>query len=115
MDSNISGIFVMAAGDIRAINAKIKASTPRLKSEMYFLFIRLWVRFDVLLNIKRPNNILSVPIDNNTTESTVTTTSADRLGNPNDSTREDSIRDTDPDPICTARNHFGESYLTNTG
>ena len=53
-------------------------------------------------------------MDSRATESTVTTTSAERVGNPNDNTREDRMSETNPDPIWTARNHLGESYLSNT-
>lgn len=53
-------------------------------------------------------------MDNNATESTVTITSAETVGNPNNNTREDNMSDTNPDPICTARNHLGVSYLSNT-
>src|ERR671919_469181 len=108
MDNNTAGIFIAVAGDMRAIKAKIKASNPRAKSGIYFFFARLWVRSEVVLNTNRPNKILSIPMDNSATKSTVTITSAGRVGNPNDNTREDNISDTSPDPICTTRNHLGE-------
>ena len=69
---------------------------------------------DALLNTNRPNRILSIPMDKSATESTVTIMSAETVGNPNDNTREDSMSETNPDPICTARNHLGVSYLSNT-
>ena len=43
-------------------------------------------------------------MDNSATESTVTITSAERVGNPKYHTREDSMSETIPDPICTVRN-----------
>jgi hypothetical protein len=52
-------------------------------------------------------------MDNNETARTVTITSAETVGNPNNNTREDSMSETNPDPICTAGNHLGESYLSN--
>jgi hypothetical protein len=53
-------------------------------------------------------------MDNNATARTVTITSAETVGNPNNNTKEDSMSETKPDRICTARNHLGESYLSNT-
>lgn len=45
-------------------------------------------------------------MDNNATESTVTVILAETVRNPNDNTREDKMSDTNPDPICTARNYL---------
>jgi hypothetical protein len=53
-------------------------------------------------------------MDKSATESTVTIMLAETVGNPNDNTSEDNISDTYPEPICTARNHLGVSYLSNT-
>ena len=50
-------------------------------------------------------------MDNNATARTVTTTSAETVGNPNNNTREDSMSETKPE--TEARNHLGESYLSN--
>lgn len=72
------------------------------------------VRADVLRNTNRPNKIRSMPMDKSATESTVTIMSAETVGNPNDNTREDNMSDTNPEPICTARNHLGVPYLSNT-
>jgi hypothetical protein len=81
----------------------------------YVLFlVLLWVRSNALLNTNSPNKILSIPINNSVTESTVTITSAERVGNPKYNTREDSVSETNPDPICTVRNQLGESCLSNT-
>ena len=71
------------------------------------------VEADVLLNTNRPNKIRSIPMDKSATERTVTINSAETVGNPNDNTREDNMSDTNPEPICTARNHLGVSYLSN--
>ena len=114
IDNNTSGILITVAGDMRAMKANIKASTPSAKSGINFFLVLLWVGSNALLNTNRPNKILSIPIDNSATESTVTITSAERVGNPKDSSREDSMSETNPDPICTVRNQLGDSYLSNT-
>lgn len=114
IDNNTSGILITVAGDMRAMKANINASTPRAKSRIYLFLVLLWVGSKALLNTNRPNKILSIPMDNSATESTVTTTSAERVGNPKYNTREDNMSETDPDPICTVRNQLGDSYLYNT-
>ena len=68
---------------------------------------------DVLLNTNSPTKIRSMPMDKSATASTVTIMLAETVGNPNDNTSEDNISDTNPEPICTARNHLGVSYLSN--
>jgi hypothetical protein len=55
-----------------------------------------------------------MPMDKSATESTVTIMSAETVGNPSNNTREDNMSDTNPEPICTARNHLGVLYLSNT-
>jgi hypothetical protein len=114
IDNNTSGILITVAGDMRAMKANIKASTPSAKSGINFFLVLLWVGSNALLNTNRPNKILSIPMDNSATESTVTITSAERVGNPKYNTREDSMSETIPDPICTVRNQLGDSYLSNT-
>lgn len=114
IDNNTSGIPITVAGDMRAMKANINASTPRAKSGINFFLVLLWVGSNALLNTNRPNKILSIPMDNSATESTVTITSAERVGNPKYNTREDSMSETIPDPICTVRNQLGDSYLSNT-
>jgi hypothetical protein len=59
-----------------------------------------------------PRQILSIPIDNNETESTVTMKSAERVRNPNDKTREDNKSDIIPHPICTERNQLRTPCLS---
>lgn len=51
------------------------------------------------LNSIRPRKILSIPTDNSAIERTVIMKSADGLGTPSKKTKEESIRDTSPDPI----------------
>ena len=92
---------------MRAMKANINASTPRAKSGMYLFLVLLWVGSKALLNTNRPNKILSIPMDNSATESTVTITSAERVGNPKYNTREDSMSETIPDPICTGTKPIG--------
>lgn len=86
---------------------------PRAKSGINFFFAPPLVGPKTLLNTNTPSKILSIPMDNNTIESTVTITSTENAGNPNNNTTEDNMSETNPEPICTARNQLGELYLSN--
>ena len=85
---------------------------PRAKSGINFFFAPPLVGPGTLLNTNIPNKILSIPMDNNTIESTVTITLAENAGNPNNNTTEDNMSEINPDPICIARNQLGVLYLS---